>query len=242
MTSTMRLDIIAETEDYVAVSKPSGLLTLPDRFDNLQDSLRGLLMQSYGEIFTVHRLDRDTSGLILFAKHAEAQRHFSMQFEERGVEKEYLGIVVGRMTQTEGTYDQPLTEHPTIKGKMTVARKGKHAITHFKTLETIGKYSLLSLRIETGRTHQIRVHLQNAGHPIACDPLYGSGEPILLSSVKRNFKLSKEDESERPLLHRLALHAWKLGITGLNGESIELEAPLHKDMEACLRQLRKWSR
>ena len=114
----MRLEIIAETEDYVAVSKPSGLLTLPDRFDNLQDSLRGLLMQQYGEIFTVHRLDRDTSGLLIFAKHAEAQRHFSMQFEERGVEKQYLGIVVGRMSQTEGTYDQPLAEHPTIKGKI----------------------------------------------------------------------------------------------------------------------------
>ena len=238
----MRLEIIAETEDYIAVSKPSGLLTLPDRFDNLQESLRGLLMQAYGEIFTVHRLDRDTSGLILFAKHPEAQRHFSMQFEEREVDKQYLGIVVGRMTQSEGTYDQPLVEHPTIKGKMAVARKGKHAITHFQTLEIIGKYSLLALRIETGRTHQIRVHLQNAGHPIARDPLYGSGEPILLSSVKRNFKLSKEDESERPLLNRLALHAWKLGISGLHGEKIELEAPMHKDMEACLRQLRKWSR
>ena len=238
----MRLEIIAETEDYVAVSKPSRLLTLPDRFDNLQDSLRGLLMQQYGEIFTVHRLDRDTSGLLLFAKHAEAQRHFSMQFEERGVEKQYLGIVVGRMSQTEGTYDQPLAEHPTIKGKMTVARKGKHAVTHFQVLETLGKYSLLSLRIETGRTHQIRVHLQNAGHPIACDPLYGSGEPILLSAIKRNFKLSKEDETERPQLNRLALHAWKLGITGSSGEHIALEAPLHKDMEACLRQLRKWSR
>jgi 23S rRNA pseudouridine955/2504/2580 synthase/23S rRNA pseudouridine1911/1915/1917 synthase len=242
LTNTMRLDIIAETEDFVAVSKPSGLLTLPDRFDNLQESLRGMLMQTYGEIFTVHRLDRDTSGLILFAKHPEAQKHFSAQFEERAVDKYYMGIAVGRMTQSEGTFDQPLTEHPTIKGKMTVARKGKHAITHFQTLETIGKFTLLALRIETGRTHQIRVHLQNAGHPIACDPIYGSGEPILLSSVKRNFKLSKEELNERPLLNRLALHAWKLGITGLAGEKIELEAPLHKDMEACIRQLRKWGK
>jgi 23S rRNA pseudouridine955/2504/2580 synthase/23S rRNA pseudouridine1911/1915/1917 synthase len=125
---------------------------------------------------------------------------------------------------------------------MSVARKGKHAVTHFEVLESLGKYTYISVNIETGRTHQIRVHLQNAGHPIACDPLYGSGEPILLSAVKRNFKLSKEAENERPLLNRLALHAWKISITGMQGERIELEAPLHKDMDSCIRQLQKSGR
>jgi 23S rRNA pseudouridine955/2504/2580 synthase/23S rRNA pseudouridine1911/1915/1917 synthase len=238
----MRYEVIADTPDYIAVSKPSGMLTLPDRFDTLAESLRGLLMNAYGEIYTVHRLDRDTSGIILFAKHPDAQRHFTQEFEERQVGKHYLGLVMGRMHQTSGTFDQPITEHPTIKGKMTVARKGKHAVTHFEVLESLGKYTYISVNIETGRTHQIRVHLQNAGHPIACDPLYGSGEPILLSAVKRNFKLSKEAENERPLLNRLALHAWKISITGMQGERIELEAPLHKDMDSCIRQLRKWGR
>jgi 23S rRNA pseudouridine1911/1915/1917 synthase len=238
----MRYEVIAETPDYIAVNKPSGMLTLPDRFDALAESLRGLLMKAHGEIFTIHRLDRDTSGIILFAKHPDAQRHFTQEFEERQVGKQYLGLVMGRMHQPSGTFNQPITEHPTIKGKMTVARKGKHAVTHYEVLESLGKHTFISVNIETGRTHQIRVHLQNAGHPIACDPLYGSGEPILLSAVKRNFKLSKEAENERPLLSRLALHAWKIGITGMHGEQIDLEAPLHKDMDACIRQLRKWSR
>lgn len=238
----MHYEIIAETPDYIAVSKPSGMLTLPDRFDAALESLKGRLALAYGDIFTVHRLDRDTSGLILFAKHPDAQRHFAQEFEERRVAKRYLGIVTGRMERTSGTFDQPITEHPVVKGKMTVARKGKYAVTHFEVLEELGRYTLLTLTIETGRTHQIRVHLQNAGHPIACDPLYGTGEPILLSSIKRNFNLAKDQETERPLLGRLALHAWQLDITGLQGEPIALEGPLPKDMEACIRQLRKWKR
>jgi 23S rRNA pseudouridine955/2504/2580 synthase/23S rRNA pseudouridine1911/1915/1917 synthase len=109
-------------------------------------------------------------------------------------------------------------------------------------LETFGKYSWVSFKIETGRTHQIRVHLQNAGHPLVCDPIYGSDAPLLLSSLKKNFKLSKSEESERPLLNRLALHAWKLSLP-LPGEQIlELEAPVPKDLEACLKQLRKWKK
>lgn len=241
-TSALKPEILFENPEIIAVSKPSGLLTLPDRFDALQNSLRGMLAERYGEAYTIHRLDRDTSGLIIFARTLDAQRHYTGLFEERKVEKTYLGLVQGRMPEASGTLDQPMGQHPHIKGRMAVVRKGKYAITHYAVEENIGRYSLLSFRIETGRTHQIRVHMQHAGHPIACDPIYGTPEPILLSSIKRNFNLSRTEESERPLLDRLALHAWKLSITDMQGETMTLEAPLPKDMQACLKQLRKWTR
>ncbi len=235
-------DIIFENDSIVAVNKPSGLLTLPDRFDAELESLKGILTKKYGEIFVVHRLDRDTSGLIIFAKTAEAHQYYSRLFEDRKVKKIYVGLVQGVLPVEEGSFDQPIGEHPFTKGKMAVVRKGKHALTHYTVLETLSKYSWVSFHIETGRTHQIRVHLQNAGHPLVCDPLYGSDAPLLLSSVKKNFKLSKTEETERPLLKRLALHAWKLSLPTQEGNILELEAPVPKDLEACLKQLRKWKK
>jgi 23S rRNA pseudouridine955/2504/2580 synthase/23S rRNA pseudouridine1911/1915/1917 synthase len=235
-------DIIFEDDHIVAVNKPSGLLTLPDRFDEELDSLKSILNKKYGQIFVVHRLDKDTSGLIIFAKNAEAHQYYSRLFEERKVEKIYVGLVQGILPEDEGSFDQPIGEHPFTKGKMAVVRKGKHALTHYSVLESLGKYSHVSFQIETGRTHQIRVHLQNAGHPLLCDPLYGSDAPLLLSSLKKNFKLSKSEESERPLLNRLALHAWKLSLPTPEGKMLDLEAPVSKDMEACLKQLRKWKK
>jgi len=235
-------DIIFENDNIVAVNKPSGLLTLPDRFDAELESLKGILTKKYGQIFVVHRLDRDTSGLIIFAKTADAHQYYSRLFEDRKVKKIYVGLVQGILPVEEGSFDQPIGEHPFTKGKMAVVRKGKHALTHYTVLETLSKYSWVSFHIETGRTHQIRVHLQNTGHPLACDPLYGSDAPILLSSIKKNFKLSKTEETERPLLNRLALHAWKLSLPAQDGKILELEAPVPKDLEACLKQLRKWKK
>lgn len=238
----MNIEILLETDDLVAVAKPSGLLTLPDRFDAALASVRGQLQQHYGEVYTVHRIDKDTSGLLIFARHLEAQRFLARQFEERQVQKTYLGLVIGRMAADQVSFQEPIEEHPTLKGKMRVSRHGKTALTHSTTLERWGRYSWLSIGIETGRTHQIRVHLAHAGHPIACDPLYGTGEPVLLSSVKKHYKPSGSENAERPLLNRLGLHAWRLVLTGLSGQSLEIEAPLPRDLEACLRQLRKWQR
>jgi 23S rRNA pseudouridine955/2504/2580 synthase/23S rRNA pseudouridine1911/1915/1917 synthase len=238
----MRYETLLETDDLVAVSKPAGMLTLPDRFDLTLESLRGQLARHYGEIYTVHRIDRDTSGLVLFARHPEAQRSLTRQFEERQVEKTYLGLVSGRIPDDNGRLDQPIAEHPHVKGRMTVSKQGRYAITHFETLERIGRHSWLRIRIETGRTHQIRVHLAHAGHPIACDPLYGTGEPILLSSIKKHYKPTADDNGERPLLHRLGLHAWRLSLLDPAGQPLHLEAPPPRDLEACLRQLRRWSK
>ena len=237
--SNVKKYIVYQDDDLVALNKPSGLLSVPDRFDEQLPSLKKMLKDEFGEIFVIHRLDRDTSGLILFARNAEAHRYYSGIFEERKVEKTYLGMVHGVLPQGQGTIDKPIAPHFTVKGKMMVYRKGKNSITHFSVIEAFGLYSLVEFRIETGRTHQIRVHMQDMGHPVVCDALYGTEEPVLLSRIKRNYKLSKQEEEERPLLNRLALHSWKLGFTDTHGKSISLEAELPKDMAAVLQQLRK---
>lgn len=112
-------------------------------------------------------------------------------------------------------------------------------MTDYKVLSDFGIYTLLQFRIHTGRTHQIRVHMKNIGHPIVCDPLYGDGKPVLVSSLKSKFKLSKSEEEERPILGRLALHAFQLSFEDIDGKTIHLEAPLPKDMRATLQQLEK---
>ena len=119
-------------------------------------------------------------------------------------------------------------EHQAKPGTMTVNKHGKASLTDYEVLETAGPYSLVHFRLHTGRTHQIRVHMQALGHPIACDDLYGDGRPILLSTIKRHFKLSKAEEQERPLLARLALHSQLLHFQDAQGEFHTLEAPLPK--------------
>ena len=125
---------------------------------------------------------------------------------------------------------------------MIINRRGKESITDYEVLENFGSYSWMQFRIHTGRTHQIRVHMKDLGHPIVFDELYGDGKPLLLSSLKSKFKLSKSELEERPLLNRLALHAFKLSFTDLSGEKITLEADLHKDLRASLQQLGKWKK
>jgi 23S rRNA pseudouridine955/2504/2580 synthase/23S rRNA pseudouridine1911/1915/1917 synthase len=121
-----------------------------------------------------------------------------------------------------------------------VHKKGKPSVTDYEVLEEFGWYSLVQFQIHTGRTHQIRVHMQHLGHPIVCDELYGEARPIFISSFKRNFKLSRSEEEERPILHRLGLHAHRLRFKDEARNEYSLEAPLPKDMKALLQQLRKW--
>ena len=230
--------IIGETEDWIALNKPSGLLSIPDR-EGKDISLKKLLIEKYGNIFTVHRLDRDTSGLILFAKNEDAHKHLSRQFEERQTEKIYAGLVIGSLSEKKGSIDAPISEHPAKKGLMTVYRKGKESLTDYEVLEDFRIFSWVRFQIHTGRTHQIRVHAKHIGHPVVCDELYGDGKPILLSSLKHKFKLSKNELEERPILNRLALHALSLTFQNVNGEMIKLEAPLPKDLKALLQQLGK---
>lgn len=230
--------IIAENEDYIALNKPSGLLSIPDR-EGKETSLKKQLQEAYGNIFTVHRLDKDTSGLIIFAKTEEAHKHLSRQFEERQTLKIYQGLVTGSLPASEGLIDAPIAEHPVQAGVMVINRKGKPAQTEYTLLADHGLYSLVQFRIFTGRTHQIRIHMKNLGNPIVCDPVYGDGKPVLISSFRRKFKLSKNEEAERPILGRLALHSFQLGFTDQHGQEVLLEATLPKDIRATLQQLEK---
>lgn len=233
------IDIIFENDDFVAVNKPSGLLSIPDRHDEELPSLLKTLREKYGHIFTVHRLDRDTSGIILFAKNETMHKYLSQLFEQHTVQKFYTGLVMGQPVNLQGTIDAPLAEHPVHKGSMVVHRKGKASITDYTVLEKLGHFSLVQFQIHTGRTHQIRVHAKHIGHPIACDPLYGDGKPVLLSAIKKKFKLGKNELEEKPMLNRLALHASKLQFVTPQGEAMTLEAALPKDMRALLQQLQK---
>ena len=234
-------EIIFENDRFIAVNKPAGLLTIPDRFNAALPSLVKQLEVEYGKLFIIHRLDRDTSGLILFARNEESHKFFSALFEHRGIEKYYAAIVTGNPILPEGRIEEPILEHPVFKGQMYINKKGKASTTDYKVLENHKQYSLVQFQLHTGRTHQIRVHMKHLGHPIACDELYGNGKPILLSSIKKKFKLSQHDEAERPLLSRLALHSYKLVFKDESGESRELTAPLPKDMRAVLQQLSKKS-
>lgn len=235
-----KIDVIAETDHWIALNKPSGLLSIPDR-EQSEPSLKDWLNEKYGKVYIVHRLDKFTSGLILFAKDETTHKFLSQQFENRTVEKYYLGLVNGIPVSEEGSIDAAIMEHPVKKSTYITHQKGKASLTDYKLLESFGLYSWMQFQIHTGRTHQIRVHMKHIGHPIVCDDIYGTGEPVLLSSIKRKkFKLSKDAEEERPLLSRLALHAWKLKFQDADGSTVELEAPLSKDLRALLQQFGKW--
>ena len=237
--SNIEEQILFEDNDLVAINKPAGLLTIPDR-EGKEISVRQLLQKKYGEIFTVHRLDKETSGILIFARNESAHKFFSLQFENRETTKIYQGLILGMPYEQSGVVNQPIAEHPSKKGMMTVYKKGKESITEYEVLESFRLYSHMQFRILTGRTHQIRVHMKFIGHPIVCDELYGDGKPVLLSSLKKKFKLSKNEEEERPILSRLALHSYRLKFK-LNSKEFDLEAPLPKDLRACLQQLKKTS-
>jgi 23S rRNA pseudouridine955/2504/2580 synthase/23S rRNA pseudouridine1911/1915/1917 synthase len=234
------LDILLENEDILAINKPAGLLSIPDRMQS-EPSLKDILSNKYGAVYTVHRLDKGTSGVIVFARNEEAHKWLSRQFENRETRKYYIGLVQGTLPDRSGVIEEAITEHPVKKGMMMVAGKGKPSITEYEVLEEAGGYSLVQFKILTGRTHQIRVHMKFLGNPILCDELYGNGSPLFLSAIKKkNFKLSRSEEEERPILNRLALHAHTLLLEDTSGNEIKLEAPLPKDIRALMNQLRKW--
>ena len=240
--------LIFENEDFVVLNKPSGLLSIPDR-EGKENSLKKTLQDRYGEILTVHRLDKGTSGLIVFAKNEAAHKFLSSQFlpknfsaENKDLEKIYLGLIIGSPLNKQDRIDAPIMEHPTRKGLMVVSRKGKASLTDYKVLEEFGPYSWVQFQIHTGRTHQIRVHMKEIGHPVVCDNLYGDGNPVYLSSIKHKFKLSKNEEEERPILNRLALHAYQLKFKAPDNKNFEFEAAIPKDLNATLQQLGKRKR
>jgi 23S rRNA pseudouridine1911/1915/1917 synthase len=237
--NTNRPETIFENEDFIVIDKPAGLLSIPDRTQS-ETSLKDMLINRYGKIFIVHRLDKETSGVIVFAKNEVTHKQLSELFEGRDVEKYYLGLVHGKMHDEKGSIDAPIMEHSVKKGRMVTHVKGKPSLTEYEVIENFRLFSWLKFRIHTGRTHQIRVHMQHIGHSIVCDELYGTDEPVFISSLKRNYHLSKNEEAEKPILSRLALHSYQLKFD-LNGKRYEFEAELPKDLRATLQQLKKWN-
>lgn len=233
----MNLEIIFEDDGLIALNKPSGLLSIPGR-EGTEISLKQLLKEKYGEIFTVHRLDKATSGVIVFAKNETVHKELSQLFENRATEKIYHGLVHGAVSPVKGIVEQPIMQHPSGNGKMVLNIKGKPAFTEYEVLEDFKLFSWMNFKILTGRTHQIRIHAQFIGHSIVCDELYGDGKPVLLSSLKKKYNLSKTEFEERPILSRLALHSASLRFI-LSEQEYFFEAPLPKDLKALLQQLRK---
>jgi RluA family pseudouridine synthase len=232
--------ILYSDDSLLAIDKPAGLPTLPDGYDPGAPHLKSLLSERFGELWIVHRLDRETSGLLLLARTQEAHRQLSLQFEARSVEKVYHALVVGAPVWTERQVDLPLRADAGRAHRTVVDyRQGAAAFTHLKVLERFRLFSLVEARPKTGRTHQVRAHLASQGCPVAVDTLYGSGECLYLSRIKPRYKPSRGEE--RPLLGRLGLHALSLKIDHpLSGERLELLAPYAKDLETVLRNLRKF--
>lgn len=235
------VEFLQVDEDIVIVNKPSGLLSVPDRFDPDLPNLKHELTDRFGQVWTVHRLDKDTSGVICFARHEAAHRQLSQQFANHQPAKLYLALAEGRIPQPEGELRFPLAPHPGKAGRMSVSNKGQETHTAFRVLEPFGSCTYLEVRLFTGRTHQIRVHFQAYGHPLVADPFYGKRSAFYLSSIKKKRFNLRAGEKERPLLARTALHAHSLEIIHPGtGKPLKVEAPLPKDLRAVLNQLRKW--
>ncbi len=237
-----RPQILYEDDAVLVISKPPFLLTVPDRYAPEKANLYRMMQARYGRVFVVHRLDKETSGILVMARNEQAHRHLSLQFERREVEKAYLAIVEGRMHYEEGMIDKPLLPVDSKPVRVVVSAKGKPARTRYEVVEYLGHYTLVRAWILTGRMHQVRVHLQALGYPLVVDPLYGRRAAFFLSEIKRHYQLGKGQE-ERPLLARSALHAEQLSFTHpTTGQTLTFRAPLPKDMSALVKQLRKWAR
>jgi 23S rRNA pseudouridine1911/1915/1917 synthase len=253
MKAALPFTIVFEDEHIIAVNKAPGISVGGDRWDDSKERLDRLIAGT-GRIWTVHRIDKDTSGLVLFAKDEETHRILSQAFENRRIKKRYIAVVHGRPLWKETGCDLPLVpngnkQHLTIIDKY----KGKKSLTNFRLLVSAGHYSVLEALPETGRTHQIRVHASSLGFPIVCDPLYGKDKPVLLSSFKRNWR--GDPLEEKPLLARLGLHAAELilpeyyeaGGADQSGSAeqtggLSLSAPLPRDMAALIKQMEKTAR
>lgn len=238
MKITPDYTVIYADDDIVVLNKRSGLSVAADRYDPDAPRLDLSAEKEFGKLFAVHRIDKDTSGCVIYARTPEAHRSLSMQFEKREVEKIYHCLVYGRPLWQQKHVSQKLladgdARHRTVPN----ARFGKDAVTDFALLGVAGPYSWIEARPHTGRTHQIRAHLKELSLSIVCDPLYsGNQKPVRLSELKR--KWNGDADSERPLLSRLALHAWRITFTHPKTEErVTFTAPYSKDMEATRKQL-----
>jgi len=237
----MKITTLFENDDFIIVDKPAGLLTIQDRYDATKPFLLRELRKKYEDILVVHRIDKETSGCICFAKNEASHKYLSELFFSRAVNKTYVALVKGVVKKDQETINVPIIQDKNRKGRMTCDEKGKKAISHYKVLERFQSCTLVEVNIETGRTHQIRVHLKHLHHPLLIDKKYGSEEPFMLSKLKGKKYRHARFKEERPLMSRLTLHAHSISFKTKSGKIITAEASLPKDFKAVLNQLRKLS-
>jgi 23S rRNA pseudouridine955/2504/2580 synthase len=228
--------IFYKDDDYLAVNKPADISTLEDRHSNI--NLLREVRKKFEFAQVCHRLDKGTTGVLVLARNDRAYRHLSIQFQERKVRKVYHAIVSGKRI-----FEQMRVEFPLYisgSGKVRIDKKiGKQAVTDLDTLETYDHCTLVECLPLTGRKHQIRVHLSALGHPIISDDIY-KGRPLYLSSFKKQYK--PKQGIEKPLIERVALHAYQIEFAGVSGNTVSLTAVYPKDFEIAVKQLRKFSR
>lgn len=235
------LAILFEDDHYIAVDKPSGVLSIPSR-DGVDRDIFTQLSSRHSDLKLVHRIDKDTSGVLIFAKNSDAQRELSMLFEHHDIFKEYLALVSGIPREDSGTIDTYIDEHPNQKGSYRIAYqgKGKKAISHYEVVEKYKRHALLSFQIETGRTHQIRVHAAFLGCPLGYDPIYNPQNGIFISQFIRNYKGDKE--SERSIIQRLSLHASILRFYHpFTQKIVDIQSPIPPDFHKAIEILRKYT-
>ena len=241
----MDLDVLYEDEHLLAVNKPPDLVVHPSRghahgtlANGLLHHCRERLSDANGPLRPgiVHRLDRDTSGVILCAKTNAAHTRLAEQFENRRVHKQYLAVVRGRMEYDSGEIALPIGRDRRMRERMRVqARGGRPALSRYYVEERFERFTRVRVEPRTGRTHQVRVHLAAQRHPVVADALYGGGEAAYASEIGGGTRR----EGERPLIARQALHAWRITfVHPATGEELSVEAPLPEDIESLLTALR----
>lgn len=223
------IDIVYEDETLLVVNKPAGLVVHPGSGNRDGTLLNALLhhapaLRELPRAGIVHRLDKDTSGLLVVARTLEAQTDLVRQLQARTVKREYLALVHGVVAH-QGTVEAPVGRHPVDRVRMAVTARGKPARTHYEVVERFDETTLLRCRLDTGRTHQIRVHMHSIGHPLVGDPVYGGAR--------------RRAHARGVSFDRQALHAARLGLVHpATGEAREWTSPLPADMDALLRALR----
>lgn len=244
MKNSVLYNIFLHDETLLAVNKAPGLAVLPGRgrTDNLLALLAADPALKGATPLPVHRIDADTSGVIVFALTPDAQKHLAEQFRNRSVTKEYWALVRGTPLQESGSVDLPIGHDPHNKNRMVIrGLEPKKARTKWIVAERFKGVTLLRVFPVTGRRHQIRVHLKAMGYPLAVDPYYG-GESLLLSEFKKRYKLGKM-QTERPLIGRLTLHAKCLTLLHpLTNHEIIATAEMPNDFISSLTALRKWAK
>ncbi|MEX0313036.1 MAG: RluA family pseudouridine synthase [Allomuricauda sp.] len=244
------LDIVYEDNTLLVVNKPAGMVVHPGH-GNYSGTLINALVYHFDNLPTnsserpglVHRIDKDTSGLLVIAKTEAAMTHLAKQFFEKSSEREYLALVWGNVTEDEGTIEGHIGRNPKNRLQMIVfpeGDQGKEAVTHYKVIERLGYVTLVSCKLETGRTHQIRVHMKHIGHTLFNDERYG-GEKILKGTTFTKYKQFVENAFK--ILPRQALHAKTLGFEHpVTGEFMRFDSALPDDMVSCIEKWRSYAK